>query len=305
MRFCVVGRNSDPLSTHTEAVARARGHEVLQVSLREPAAFDGTSWLVRGEDLGAYDGFVVRQVPAAHALLGPPDEARTGADWFRLGMAQQERVTFAVSALMDLELQGKRIVNPPLASAPYDHKPLQLAVFQRAGLPIPRTLVTSWPEAVRIFEADVGELVAKPAAGGAEAALLDDGTRAKLPAIEDAPAIFQERVRGADVRVTLVGGRVISSVIIESDTLDYRSGDAYRAGDARYLDHPLPRAAEDLCVRAAALCHHVLSGVDLKLRADGGYTLLEANSAPVYLDIEQKTGAPITPAIVEWLERTA
>jgi glutathione synthase/RimK-type ligase-like ATP-grasp enzyme len=46
-------------------------------------------------------------------------------------------------------------------------------------------------------------------------------------------------------------------------------------------------------VRAAALCHHVLSGVDLK-RSGARFALLEANASPLYLDIEQKTGAPIT-----------
>ena len=58
-------------------------------------------------------------------------------------------------------------------------------------------------------------------------------------------------------------------------------------------------------MKAADLCHHVLSGVDLKRDSHGTYTLLEANSAPVYLDIERKTGAPITERIVMWLERAA
>lgn len=51
---------------------------------------------------------------------------------------------------------------------------------------------------------------------------------------------------------------------------------------------------------AAPPCHQVVSGIDLKLGA-GGYVMLEANSGPVYLDIEQKTGAPITDAIADAL----
>jgi glutathione synthase/RimK-type ligase-like ATP-grasp enzyme len=45
------------------------------------------------------------------------------------------------------------------------------------------------------------------------------------------------------------------------------------------------------------------SGIDLKLTADG-YLVQEANSGPVYLDIELKTGAPLTETIVELLPST-
>lgn len=313
MKIGIFGREDDPISDHTEAVAKQRGHEVLRVAFGKmhsgaATAFDGCSWLWLGEEIEACDGFVVRQYPAPHALLGPPEESATAGEWFRRGMSQVERSSYAQSAIMDLELMGKPIVNPLLASAPFDHKPLQLSTFFRAGLPIPRTFITNFPDAVRIFDDDVRaqgrSLITKPTAGGAETLVVDDGVRARLDSITQAPVIFQERIEGPDVRVTVVGGQVISSVVVMSeDGVDYRRGEAYRRGDALYVDHPLPDDVKDLCVKAADLCHHVLSGVDLKRGSDGSYTLLEANSAPVYLDIERKTGAPITAHIVAWLEK--
>ena len=45
----------------------------------------------------------------------------------------------------------------------------------------------------------------------------------------------------------------------------------------------------------------VLAGIDLKLSPRNEYVVLEANSGPVYLDIEMKTGAPITAAIIRAL----
>jgi glutathione synthase/RimK-type ligase-like ATP-grasp enzyme len=63
--------------------------------------------------------------------------------------------------------------------------------------------------------------------------------------------------------------------------------------------------AIDAFLKSSTLCRHVLSGVDLKRRANGDYVLLEANSAPVYLDIEQKTGAPITARILDYLAATS
>jgi glutathione synthase/RimK-type ligase-like ATP-grasp enzyme len=71
------------------------------------------------------------------------------------------------------------------------------------------------------------------------------------------------------------------------------------------VEHVLPKEVEEMCLKAARLCHHTLSGLDLKHRGGLDYVLLEANSAPVYLDIELKTGAPISKTIVECLERQA
>lgn len=311
MRVCVFGRSDDALSAHTEERARARGHDVLRVALGRlvdgaPAAFDGASWLFEGEELEGYDAFVLRQYPAPGAMLAPPETTDTAAGWYRRSVLHGERSSFAQALLMDLERGGKPFINPLWRTLPFDHKALQLATFVRAGIPLPRTLVTNFPAAANIFVDDCAraglEVICKPSGGGAEARVVDDAVLSRLDDIRDAPVIFQERVRGPDVRATVIGDRVISAVEIESDTLDYRSGDAYRRGDARYASHALPPEIEALCVRAARSCEHVLSGVDLKRRADGSYVVLEANSAPVYLDIEKKTGAPITDAILDWLE---
>ena len=53
-----------------------------------------------------------------------------------------------------------------------------------------------------------------------------------------------------------------------------------------------------------------LSGIGAAVHLQGrcpgrSYAILEANSAPVYLDIEKKTGVPITEHIIRWLERAA
>ena len=68
---------------------------------------------------------------------------------------------------------------------------------------------------------------------------------------------------------------------------------------AGWIEHIPPRQHI-----AARLCRQVLSGIDLIQRAGGEYAILEANSAPVYLDIERKTNAPITDAILDYLFAT-
>ena len=308
MKLAIFGRDEDALSVHTADKARARGWSVLPVALADhaPAAFDGATWLWAGDEIEACDAFVVRRYPAVHAQLGPADETATGAQWWRRQMKQLERSTFAQSLIMDLELRGKPVINPLLASSPFEHKPLQLAAFRRAGLPIPSTLITNFPDAARIFESEHGRVIVKPIAGGAAALAVDDDVRARFDAMKEAPVIVQERVEGPDVRVTIVGGQVVSSVVVESDGgVDYRTGDAYARGDGRYVAHALSEDGARIALTAAGVCRHVLSGVDLKLRATGEYVLLEANSAPVYLDIERKCGHPITDAVLDWLSSSA
>jgi glutathione synthase/RimK-type ligase-like ATP-grasp enzyme len=89
--------------------------------------------------------------------------------------------------------------------------------------------------------------------------------------------------------------------VIESATLDYRDDPAYLAGDAGYRVIELPSDTLALAQRAAAPRAHVVSGVDLKRTGDGRFVLLEANAAPRWLDIEEKTGARITEAVLSLL----
>lgn len=300
-------REDDLIAARMEELLVARGAIPLRVAFGRmaagaPALFDGERFVVEGRDLCDVDAYLLRHYPSESALLSAdPSSTLSAAEWWQRGVQQKERSHFAQSALMALDLANKRAVNAHLKSAPFDLKPLQLLAFTKAGLPIPKTLITNDPDEARAFHRDVGEVIAKPAAGGAETRVLDEALLSRLDAIRSAPAIFQERVRGPDIRVTVVDGRVVSAVEIPTEEVDYRADAAYREGFQEYLRHPLSDDVVAMCVKAAEVCHHVLSGIDLKRRSDGSYAILEANSAPVYLDIERKTGAPISEAIADYL----
>jgi len=300
-RILVLAPPGDPIAAHVTQVARARDVEVASFDFHGgvPIAWDGEAWIAGGQDLASFQGIFVRRMPARGALLDPdPRASQAAIEWWRQGIAQSERAEVAEACLLDLAARGIRVVNPPSL---LDQKSAQLTAFARAGLPIPRTMITNFAPAARAFAADVGIPVAKPVLGGAEARLLEDLSDTALAGLAAAPVILQSRALGPDVRVTVVAGRVVSAVEIPSSTLDYRSGAEYRAGTLAYVPHALSGAGHEIAVRAAALCGHVLSGVDLKAGASGTYTLIEANTSPVYLDIELKTGAGISAAIVDHL----
>lgn len=259
--------------------------------------WDGERFMHLAEDLSAADAIVVRRLPAENSA--PPEGTTVSAEEVVRDATQAlERAQFFEAWLWDSEQRGVPIYNPCTAR-PFDHKPMQLAMLQRASVPLPRTMVTNFAAAALAFADDVGEVIFKPVAGGRETEVLTAQARARLVHLGSSPCIFQERIVGPDCRVTVVGGTVVSQVEIPSDPVDYRLGEAYRKGEQRYLEVELPPEIQKLALRVADLCHHAISGIDFKRDASGRYVVLEANSAPVYRDIEHKTGAPITTRWVE------
>lgn len=259
-------------------------------------------WQYDGAPIVRFDAFVVRRIPKAYSLPALDANAELSyQSWFQLSLMQRERASLIESCLYDLERAGKRLINPP-SSFVFDLKPHQLATFQRAGLPIPETLITARAEEALSFEAAHRPAVMKPVEGGATARPIDRETLERLDVLP-APSIFQRRIEGTSVRVTVVGDQIASAVEIPSSELDYRESSAYRAGRQRYVPCELDAETQAHCLTAARLCRHALSGIDLIRRPSGEHVLIEANSAPSYLDIEQKTAAPITDAILDLLER--
>jgi glutathione synthase/RimK-type ligase-like ATP-grasp enzyme len=309
MNIAIVGRQNDPICRHTVTVAKSAGHEahLIDLSGATALAFDGEAWIVGQHEISTFDAFIVRSYPAHVAVLGDDANAALTVDeaWQR-SMRQRDRHEFAVGCLMALDRLGKPMVNPLSSCLAFDSKPLQLATMFGAHVRVPRTLVTNFPTAVRAFAEDVEEVIFKPVGGGAETRVLDGTALATLDAaLAGTPLIFQERIRGEDIRVTIVGDEIVSSVAIPSHDVDYRLGESYRKGEQRYVDHPLAADVAETCLRVAKLNQLVLAGIDLKRNGAGEYFVLEANSAPVYLDIELKTGAAITRRIVEWLAASA
>jgi len=307
MRVGIFAAPADPVARHVAKHLEGRGAEVLHYAFErlatgEPIAYDGEEWLTRGPALSDCDAAFVRSFPGPTAPLGEdPNQMISAAEAWRRALAQCERSHVAESCLIDLELAGRRVLNPVAATRAYNLKPVQIAALRRAGVPMPATLITNSANAVHAFRRQYPELIYKPVAGGAEARALDAEAVSNLGALAAAPVIFQERVHGPDIRVTVVDGELISAVEIPTDEIDYRRSARYREGLQDYVPIELPPEVGALCLEVASRCQQILSGVDLKRRPDGQYVVIEANASPVYLDIEQKSGHPITEAIGRYL----
>jgi len=311
MKIGIFGSPTDAQCQAVAALLQQRGAPVLLVDSMGLSRGDEGSYLDDHlyyggqclDDVGAwYVRYVTSPLPPAFAA----DETYyLFADWFKEYMHRREQFGFQLSTLLILAARGVPLVNPPENGSVVQLKTYQLAMASSCGLTIPRTLVTNQASRVRMFATQVPEVVYKPCLGGAICRPLDDGALELLEHLPASPVIFQERVRGMAVRVTIVGDKVVSSVKLPSLSLDYRDDPTYIAGNQIYVPAELPSVVADGCLRVMKACGLLFSGIDLILKDDGTYVFLEANSSPAYLDIEQKTKTPITGALVNYLLKLA
>jgi len=312
VRIAIFGAEEDPITRALVREVAACGDQALIVEFDAlerglPVGTADDKLLYRGERLDQVDGAILRFIPAPSVpVLEEAGELRLYEDWYAAFMQAREKAAFYMSWLLQLELAGVPLVNPPQAGSVHQFKPFQLDVLRRAGARVPRTLITNDPAAVEAFAREIGEVIYKPVMGGALTRVLDAEARSRLELITHSPVIFQERAAGDDVRVTLVGDRVVSTTVIEVEegNVDYRGDAQYAGGHGRYREVAVPEAVIAHCREAMRTCKLEFAGIDLKHRGDD-WVFLELNSSPVYLEIEQQLGHPISRELVAHVRRRA
>ncbi|WP_172386889.1 ATP-grasp ribosomal peptide maturase [Streptomyces sp. MNP-20] len=206
-----------------------------------------------------------------------------------------------------------RWVNHPAAMSRAEYKPIQLAAARACGLPIPPTLITNDPGAVRAFSRDTpGPIICKPIASP----VLVEGDELKTVYSRRVPQADLDDLRGIDttahlfqawipkaheVRLTVAGDQLLAAEI-HADTpaaredwrSDYRSLTYRATGTPGHIAHGVGRLMDRLGLRFAAL--------DFIVSPDGTWTFLEANPCGQWDWIQHATGLPIAEAIADELQ---
>ncbi|OXS31196.1 ATP-grasp ribosomal peptide maturase [Streptomyces sp. XY006] len=199
-------------------------------------------------------------------------------------------------------------VNHPHRIGDAEFKPAGLAAAAKAGFLLPPTLITSSPDAARLFIKRHGSVIYEPLwnpvylVGGvssvvkvaevAEADITDD--------VAGTAHLFQERVpKVADVRATVIGGDVFC-IRIDSDLLDWRT-DYSRLTYTVVEAPPGIRPALHRYMRGFGL---VFGAFDFAVGEDGRWWFLECNPSGQWHWLETETGLPMTAALADLLERT-
>ena len=206
---------------------------------------------------------------------------------------------------------GARWMNQPDAAHRARYKPWQLRLAQRCGLPVPATLITTFPRAAREFAGRYPDLVVKPVSGAhpQDPPLAVPTSRvspeADFAAVAHGPTLLQRRVaKRADIRLTAVGDELLAarkSALAEPDTAEVDVRFAESGEPWRPVEVP-PRVAETVraYLHAAGLAYGAL---DFAEDADGTWWFLECNQSGQFGFVEVDTGQPIARTIAEWLAR--
>jgi glutathione synthase/RimK-type ligase-like ATP-grasp enzyme len=175
-------------------------------------------------------------------------------------------------------------------------KPLQLAEFADADLPIPATCSTNDPDAVRAFLDRVGDAVYKPVSGGGHARAIDADSLDddRLQRLSNSPVQFQERLDGDNLRLYVVDGDVVAAGRIVSDELDYRMGE-------HEVERVDPRAEiVETAVDAADVLDLPFAGVDIIDEGDR-FALLEVNPSPMFATFDELAGTDVAGPLADLL----
>ncbi|MET7571000.1 ATP-grasp ribosomal peptide maturase [Streptomyces sp. NPDC005492] len=208
---------------------------------------------------------------------------------------------------------GARWMNHPDAARRARHKPWQLRLAQRSGLPVPATLITTFPQAAREFSQRFPDLVVKPVSG----AHPQDPPRAvptsrvapdtDFAAVAFGPTLLQRRIpKRADIRLTVVGDRMLAARTATAPDADPAEVDVRFAAPAQRW-HPTevpPRIADAVrtYLREAELAY---GAFDFAEDGDGTWWFLECNQSGQFGFVEADTGQPIARTIAEWLSLPA
>lgn len=220
-----------------------------------------------------------------------------------------------MSALKSVYLYlGNRWFSHPSAILMAEDKPRQLRLAKSLGFAVPQTLVSNSFDSIRQFAAGrtvIGKPLRQALIGSHPTEQVIYTTR--LPEIDEpdkeairaVPAIYQTEIpKQRDFRVTVVGERVFA-VAIDSQSGAETVTD-WRRGCIPDLAHELvelPTDIEALCVRLVQQLELGFGAIDLVLDTEGQYWFLECNPNGQWAWIENRTGAPISSAIVDEFER--
>jgi len=217
-----------------------------------------------------------------------------------------EQIIFRVDALHWIEERGVPVMNSPRALERCVDKFYTTALLQEAGLPVPETIVCEGAADAIAAVREMGDVIVKPIFGSLGHGMVrisdpDVALRVVEPLEQMRSVFYVQRAvdhGGRDIRVFVVGGRVIGAIERTAPAGEWRTN-VSRGGSVRPFD--LPAAWEQLALRATVAVGADYAGVDLLPSRDGALFVLEVNGIPGWKGLQQATGVDVSGAIIEHL----
>ena len=221
--------------------------------------------------------------------------------------------TAALEAFLDA-LHDARWINDLGRQRDAENKQRQLRLAARAGLRVPRTLVTNDPAAARQFFAETeGQTVAKllrPLTVSMDATQpfvytnrIREEDLAGLDSLRHCPMVFQELIpKACELRVAWVAGQAFAGALDATGTARGHT-DWRRAApeECRWQKAQLPNEVTTGLEALMSELGLVFGAVDLICTPAGEHVFLEVNPGGEWGMLEHDLGLPIAEAIAEAL----
>lgn len=192
-------------------------------------------------------------------------------------------------------------------------KMYSMQILAQAGLPIPKTMLTRFPSNGDLVEKQVGfPCVVKVITGshGAGVYLCDNQKQFEdlselVSALEFKNSMivqeFIENSHGRDIRVIVIGGKVIGAMERSSQDGSFKAN-VSRGGRGQIFE--IDEEMELISIQAAKALDLDIAGVDL-LFAEDGYRICEVNSAPGFKEFEKAVGINVPEKIFNYAKLRA
>ncbi len=266
--------------------ARARGHEV---TVADPLDFHivvskGRPTLYLGD------------IPAPECDMVIP---RIGASITAYGLA----------VVRQFDMMGVPVLNTAIAIARSRDKLRAMQLLTKRHVDVPTTVCARTPDAVPVALGLIGTPAIVKLQQGTQGigTMIAETPQAVSSLLETLWAMGQDIIlqeyiaesRGRDLRVIVVGKRVIASMRRQAKSGEFRSN-LHRGGLGMRVDLD-PRYAQ-AAITAASVMGLEVAGVDM-LESKSGPKILEINSSPGLEGIERTSGVDVAGAIIRHAER--
>lgn len=286
MKIAILSREPSNYSTkRLMEVARQRGHNAIVVNHARcyvEIEQDNPTVRYEGEDISNLDAII----------------PRIGSNITKYGSAMVRQFE-----MMDVFTTAKSI-----AIVRTRDKLRSLQVLSKAGVGIPSTFFSRETRSVSDLINQIGvPMIIKVARGthgnGVVLAETQKAAKSVIQAfyVEGVNILLQEYIaesEGKDIRVFIIGGRVVASIERQSLDDDFRSN-LHQGGVGRVIK--ITQEERRTAIKAAKALGLSICGVDL-LRSKRGPLVIEVNSSPGLEGIEKTTGKDIASKIIEYVE---
>lgn len=287
-----VGLLSDPTIVHTMGVCQRKGIDFT--------FFDTGKFISEGNyEWNSDTGEGTLDNGDIHLSLS---ERRFSGVYARLIYFPQKETaasTVRMQLLMDVvnSLKVPTVVNTPFADQSNRAKMYHLSLLRKCGFLVPRSLLTTRKkDALNFIESHSSVIYKGSSSEKTIVSLYSSDLACQLDLLENSPVLFQEYIKGVDIRTHLVGSQFFSEEI-NSEGIDYR----FQKETNTFRMTEIPPSLKEKC-----MCYQELSGLsfigfDFKRTATGQYYIMEANPMPGYDSYDRRLDLKISEALIDLL----